>query len=728
MDQQEIYDMLTMLRKKSKTSIGGSRLMRQESMANKTLAKVLTNKSSIYPEIGLSALKNRANHLRQRGRQRFMVWVDGLPVFHPQGYFRSVWNGIIMLLVCMSAFTIPLQTAFDTELSVANLMDSWFLIDTVIDVLFIIDICINFRTGYMSRGLFVKDTKMIAQNYLQTSFTLDMISSFPLSLVLNAVTDDSTVCDAVADPNCNVGDDMVFRLNRLLRLLRLTKLLRMMKLGHYMNLLADTANFNPGLLRLLICIVGTLLICHWIGCLWYLVIFDDLRYIQVNETHRVVRPIGTDADPDDTLHYPMNQIQGPLGMVPIELSWLYSTYWAASMITGFLPFNIMPDKNSITLVVFTTGMLFIGLLVNAIIISSTTSAVTSVDSAAQFAKQQLDRVTQYLQFQGVDANLRGRITEYYKYMLSASQSSVEQSRFFQDLPPQLAVLLAIEMNRPLIMNCQLFQVLDNDKILLLLNKLVPCTFLPKQVIIRAGQPSRAMYFIIRGLVCKTKVQPKPIMSKDGSLRRFSRRLSQGVGKRMSIDPGGMAAIGFRRNSLLGSFTKGGQGGREAEKPVMLTDHDFFGEIASDVNELPTETCIALTYCNISALSHADFNTVMGSMTWKPRKEAMGGRQSRASRHSKLKDAVQHAAYIQRAKSGSTSKSLRRRSVELLSSPILARANSKGAKSFQGHDLPDEAPAEALSGAPPAPGMEKKSSLKKVNQPPTLDQLAEDPGE
>ena len=101
------------------------------------------------------------------------------------------------------------------------------------DAIFVTDIVVNFRTGYMSRGLFVKDTKMIAQNYLHSSFTLDMVSSFPLSLILKAVTPDtSNACDPVVDPNCHESDDVVFRLNRLLRLLRLTKLLRMMKLGH----------------------------------------------------------------------------------------------------------------------------------------------------------------------------------------------------------------------------------------------------------------------------------------------------------------------------------------------------------------------------------------------------------------------------------------------------------------------------------------------------------------
>lgn len=35
-------------------------------------------------------------------------------------------------------------------------VDRWFLIDCAFDIAFMVDICINFRTGYIERGLFVQ--------------------------------------------------------------------------------------------------------------------------------------------------------------------------------------------------------------------------------------------------------------------------------------------------------------------------------------------------------------------------------------------------------------------------------------------------------------------------------------------------------------------------------------------------------------------------------------------
>ena len=70
------------------------------------------------------------------------------------------------------------------------------------------------------------------------------------------------------------------------------------------------------------------------------------------------------------------------------------------------------------------------------IISTATSAVTTIDGTAQYAKQKLDRVQQQLHFLGVDANLRHRVVEFYRYVLAASHT-LDDQRFLRDLPEQV---------------------------------------------------------------------------------------------------------------------------------------------------------------------------------------------------------------------------------------------------------------------------------------------------
>ena len=115
------------------------------------------------------------------------LW-NTLPVLHPQGYFRSFWDPLIMALVIVSSVAVPLQAtsrppvtptsvqvAFDSDLAHhEQLLGVWDTFDTIFDFLFIFDILLNFRTGYMQRGLFVRDPQLIAEAYFRSSFALDV--------------------------------------------------------------------------------------------------------------------------------------------------------------------------------------------------------------------------------------------------------------------------------------------------------------------------------------------------------------------------------------------------------------------------------------------------------------------------------------------------------------------------------------------------------------------------
>ena len=143
----------------------------------------------------------------------------------------------------------------------------------------------------------------------------------------------------------------------------------------------------------------------------------------------------------------------------------------------------------------------------AIISSGPLPHLAALSLIWQDSKRKIDRITGHLRFVGVEYSLRLKITEFYKHMLAASQT-VDDQRMTHELPPQLAAMLAIEMNRPLIANCPLFHVLDNSSILTLLHNLQGLTIPPKQVLTREGQVSGAMFFIIRGMVRSVRTKPE----------------------------------------------------------------------------------------------------------------------------------------------------------------------------------------------------------------------------
>lgn len=58
-------------------------------------------------------------------------------------------------------------------------------LSSIMDVWFIIDVFLNFRTGYVDHGATVMDKKKIAKNYIKTWFLVDFFASIPWEIFLN---------------------------------------------------------------------------------------------------------------------------------------------------------------------------------------------------------------------------------------------------------------------------------------------------------------------------------------------------------------------------------------------------------------------------------------------------------------------------------------------------------------------------------------------------------------
>ena len=78
----------------------------------------------------------RAERLREQQHQGSALY--------PNTQWRQLWDVVILCLVMYTAIVIPFQYAFNEGQSLA-----WFVVDSVVDVLFIADVFVNFRTAFM---------------------------------------------------------------------------------------------------------------------------------------------------------------------------------------------------------------------------------------------------------------------------------------------------------------------------------------------------------------------------------------------------------------------------------------------------------------------------------------------------------------------------------------------------------------------------------------------------
>jgi hypothetical protein len=89
-----------------------------------------------------------------------------------------------MILATWNCFSIPYSVTFQNN-SGRNVWSDIFNI--LIDIFFIMDIAINFRTSYLdpTLGHEVSDPKKIAKQYLKGRFWIDLLASISFDIILS---------------------------------------------------------------------------------------------------------------------------------------------------------------------------------------------------------------------------------------------------------------------------------------------------------------------------------------------------------------------------------------------------------------------------------------------------------------------------------------------------------------------------------------------------------------
>lgn len=106
--------------------------------------------------------------------------------------FKAMWDWIILLLVLYTAVFTPYSAAFflneleeEKKHICGYTCNPLNVVDVIVDVLFIIDIIITFRTTYVNHNdEVVTHPKLIAIHYIKGWFLIDMVAAIPFDLLI----------------------------------------------------------------------------------------------------------------------------------------------------------------------------------------------------------------------------------------------------------------------------------------------------------------------------------------------------------------------------------------------------------------------------------------------------------------------------------------------------------------------------------------------------------------
>ena len=106
--------------------------------------------------------------------------------------FKAVWDWLILLLVIYTAVFTPYSAAFllsDQDESQRGdcgyTCSPLTVVDLIVDIMFVVDIVINFRTTYVNTNdEVVSHPRRIAVHYFKGWFLIDMVAAIPFDLLI----------------------------------------------------------------------------------------------------------------------------------------------------------------------------------------------------------------------------------------------------------------------------------------------------------------------------------------------------------------------------------------------------------------------------------------------------------------------------------------------------------------------------------------------------------------
>lgn len=101
---------------------------------------------------------------------------------NPDENFYFYWLLTLTICVLYNLWTLIVRQSFP---EFQNLISNfWFACDGVSDIVFLMDVGVQLRTGYLEQGLMVYDFKKLAGHYLSSrAFLLDLGALCPLDLL-----------------------------------------------------------------------------------------------------------------------------------------------------------------------------------------------------------------------------------------------------------------------------------------------------------------------------------------------------------------------------------------------------------------------------------------------------------------------------------------------------------------------------------------------------------------
>ncbi|XP_035256450.1 potassium voltage-gated channel subfamily H member 1a isoform X2 [Anguilla rostrata] len=444
------------------------------------LTRALTSSRGVLQQLQPTVHKGENVHKHSRLAEVLQLGSDILPQYKQETpktpphiilhycTFKTTWDWVILILTFYTAIMVPYNVSFKTKQNNVT----WLVVDSIVDVIFLVDIVLNFHTTFVGpAGEVISDPKLIRMNYLKTWFVIDLLSCLPYD-VINAFE------------NVDEGISSLFSSLKVVRLLRLGRVAR--KLDHYIE-------YGAAVLVLLVCVFG--LAAHWLACIWYSI----GEYEVIDEDNNTVRT--------DSWLYTLGETTGSPyrfnlsgsekweGGPSKDTVYISSLYFTMTSLTSIGFGNIAPTTDGEK--IFAVAMMMIGSLLYATIFGNVTTIFQQMYANTNRYHEMLNSVRDFLKLYQVPKGLSERVMDYIASTWSMSRG-IDTEKVLQICPKDMRADICVHLNRKVFKEHPAFRLASDGCLRALAMEFQTIHCAPGDLIYHAGESVDSLCFVVSG--------------------------------------------------------------------------------------------------------------------------------------------------------------------------------------------------------------------------------------
>ncbi|XP_040042776.2 potassium voltage-gated channel subfamily H member 1b [Gasterosteus aculeatus] len=444
------------------------------------LTRALTSSRGVLQQLAPAVQKGENVHKHSRLAEVLQLGSDILPQYKQETpktpphiilhycLFKTTWDWVILILTFYTAIMVPYNVSFKTKQNNVT----WLVVDSIVDVIFLVDIVLNFHTTFVGpAGEVISDPKLIRMNYVKTWFVIDLLSCLPYD-VINAFE------------NVDEGISSLFSSLKVVRLLRLGRVAR--KLDHYIE-------YGAAVLVLLVCVFG--LAAHWLACIWfsigdYEVIDEDTNSVRMDSWLFLLgETVGT---PYRFNASGTGRWEGGPSKDSVYITSLYFTMTSLTSI-GFG--NIAPNTDGEK--IFAVAMMMIGSLLYATIFGNVTTIFQQMYANTNRYHEMLNSVRDFLKLYQVPKGLSERVMDYIVSTWSMSRG-IDTDKVLQICPKDMRADICVHLNRKVFKEHPAFRLASDGCLRALAMEFQTVHSAPGDLIFHAGESVDSLCFVVSG--------------------------------------------------------------------------------------------------------------------------------------------------------------------------------------------------------------------------------------